>query len=49
MRDPVILLEILSPSNEDRTRANVWTYTTIPTVRVIVVLHYTAIRDEMTG
>ena len=36
VQDPVLLIEILSPSNESETRANVWTYTTIPSVREIL-------------
>lgn len=28
--DPVLLIEILSPSNESQTRSNIWTYTTGP-------------------
>ena len=31
--DPVLLIEILSPSNQAETWANVWSYTTIPSVR----------------
>lgn len=36
--DPVLIIEILSPSNAARTHANVWTYTSIPSVREILVL-----------
>ena len=36
---PVLLIEILSPSNKAKTRTNVWTYTTLPSVREIVVVH----------
>jgi Uma2 family endonuclease len=36
--DPILIVEILSPSNEAETWANVWAYTTIPSVREIVVL-----------
>lgn len=36
--DPVLIVEILSPSNQAETWANVWTYTTIPSVREILVL-----------
>jgi Uma2 family endonuclease len=36
--DPIVLIEILSPSNEMQTRANVWAYSTIPTVTEIVLL-----------
>src|SRR5580698_6031783 len=35
--EPVLLIEILSPSNEADTWANVWTYTTIPSVREILI------------
>lgn len=36
--EPVLLVEILSPSNQSETLVNVWTYTTIPSVREILVL-----------
>ena len=36
--NPVVLVEILSPSNEAETRANLWAYATIPSVAEIVVL-----------
>lgn len=45
--EPVILVEILSPSNEAQTRANVWAYTTIPTVREIVLVRSTHIAAEL--
>ncbi|HVB67918.1 MAG TPA: Uma2 family endonuclease [Acetobacteraceae bacterium] len=38
LADPVLIVEILSPSNEAETWANVWAYTTIPSVREILVL-----------
>lgn len=37
--EPVLLVEILSPSNQAETRANIWAYTTIPSVAEILVLH----------
>jgi Uma2 family endonuclease len=37
--DPILLIEILSPSNQADTWSNVWSYATIPTVREILVLH----------
>ncbi len=37
--DPVLLIEILSPSNQAKTWSNVWAYTSIPSVREILVLH----------
>ena len=36
--DPVLIIEILSPSNQAETWANVWAYITIPSVREILVL-----------
>lgn len=40
---PVLLIEILSPSNRAETWSNVWTYTTIPSVQEILVLQSDAI------
>jgi Uma2 family endonuclease len=39
--DPIVLIEILSPSNARETWENVWSYTTIPSVREIAVVHST--------
>jgi Uma2 family endonuclease len=47
MHEPLVLIEILSPTNVSRTRANVRAYTTIPTVAEIVVLRSTAIAAEV--
>lgn len=45
--DPILLIEILSPSNAAETWANVWTYTTLPSVREILRLSSTARRAEI--
>lgn len=45
--DPVLLVEILSPSNEAETWRNVWAYTTIPTVAEILVVRSTRIEAEL--
>ena len=45
--NPVVLIEILSPSNEAQTRANVWAYTTIPSVVEILLLSSTSILGEL--
>ena len=45
--DPILLIEILSPSNEAETRANIWAYTTIPSVREILAIHSTRIEAEL--
>lgn len=46
LSDPLIAVEILSPSNSADTWANVWAYTTIPSVREIVVLKTDVIGAE---
>ncbi|MFZ1103778.1 MAG: Uma2 family endonuclease [Hyphomicrobiaceae bacterium] len=45
--DPVVLIEILSPSNAVDTWDNVWAYTTIPSVREIAVVHSTRVAAEL--
>ena len=45
--DPVLLIEILSPSNQVDTWSNVWAYTSIPSVQEIVVLHSTRVGVEV--
>jgi Uma2 family endonuclease len=45
--DPVLLVEVLSPSNEAETWRNVWAYTTIPTVVEILAVRSTRIEAEL--
>jgi Uma2 family endonuclease len=45
--DPMLAVEILSPSNETQTRANIWAYTTLPSMQEIVALHSTRIEAEL--
>src|SRR5208337_3162725 len=45
--DPILLIEVLSPSNEAETRANIWAYTTIPSVREILAVNSTRIEAEL--
>src|ERR1700712_1672305 len=47
LTDPVLLIEILLPSNKAETWTNVWAYTTIPSVQEILIVHSTAIRAEL--
>ncbi len=47
MSDPILLVEVLSPSNEADTRANLWAYTTIPSVRELLVVNSTRIEAEL--
>ncbi|MBV8093257.1 MAG: Uma2 family endonuclease [Acetobacteraceae bacterium] len=45
--EPVLLIEVLSPSNQAKTWRNIWTYTTIPSVREILVLRGDRIAAEL--
>ncbi len=47
MTDPLLLVEVLSPSNEAATRANVWAYLTIPSLREILLLSSLSIQAEL--
>ena len=47
LTDPVLLIEILSPSNQAETWANVWAYATIPSVKEILVLRTATIGAEL--
>jgi Uma2 family endonuclease len=47
LTDPVLIVGILSPSNQAETWANVWAYTTIPSVREILLLRTAAIRADL--
>jgi Uma2 family endonuclease len=44
LSDPVLLVEILSPSNRSETWTNIWSYTTIPSVKEILVVDSVRIR-----
>jgi Uma2 family endonuclease len=45
--DPLLLIEVLSPSNASETWENVWSYCTIPSVQEIAVIHSTRIQAEV--
>ena len=47
LTDPVLIVEILSPSNQAETWANVWAYTTIPSVREILVLRTVTVGADL--
>lgn len=47
LTDPILVIEILSPTNQAQTWANVWAYTTIPSVREIVVLRTVTIAADL--
>jgi Uma2 family endonuclease len=44
--DPVLIVEVPSPSNRADTWRNVWAFATIPSLREILLLSSTAIRAE---
>src|SRR6516164_5675884 len=45
--EPILLIEVLSPTNEAETRAKVWAYATIPSVREILLVRSTHIAAEL--
>jgi Uma2 family endonuclease len=45
--EPLLLAEILSPNNQPETWSNVWAYTTIPSVRELLVLHTSRVAAEV--
>ncbi|MGH7101101.1 MAG: Uma2 family endonuclease [Acetobacteraceae bacterium] len=47
LTEPVLLVEILSPSNQAETWSSVWAYTTIPSVREILVVHTAKLGAEL--
>jgi Uma2 family endonuclease len=47
LANPVLLIEILSPSNQAETWTNVWAYATIPSVQEILVLKTASIGAEL--
>jgi Uma2 family endonuclease len=47
LREPLVAIEILSPSNKADTWANVWSYVTIPGMVEILVLYTAEIRADL--
>jgi Uma2 family endonuclease len=47
LSEPILIVEVLSPSNQSDTWANVWTYTTIPTIREILIVKSAMIGAEL--
>ncbi|HMK90574.1 MAG TPA: Uma2 family endonuclease [Methylocystis sp.] len=47
LTEPIVVIEILSPGNKRQTWANVWTYTTIPSIKEIVVLQSQSIGAKL--
>ena len=47
LADPMLLVEIVPPSNGWKTRVNAWAYATIPSVQEVLILSSTAVRAEI--
>ncbi len=47
LREPVVIVEVLSPSDRAETWTNVWSYVTIPSVRDIVVVYVVEMRIDL--
>lgn len=47
LRDPVLLIDILLQNDQNETWSNVWSYTNIPSVREILVVHSAAVAAEV--
>ena len=47
MQNPVLLAEVLSPSNEKETEANLWMYATMLSVQEILLVHAQSARLEL--
>ncbi|HEY2621587.1 MAG TPA: Uma2 family endonuclease [Acetobacteraceae bacterium] len=45
--NPILIAEVLSPSNGADTWRNIWVFTTIPSLREILILSSTAVRAEL--
>jgi Uma2 family endonuclease len=45
--EPILLVEILSPSNEAKTRSNIWAYMTVPSVQEILAVRSTRMEVEL--
>ena len=45
--EPILLVEILSPSNAPETWSNVWAYATIPSVKQILVVHSSRVEAHL--
>jgi Uma2 family endonuclease len=45
--EPILLIEVLSPTNANETWDNIIAYTTLPSVKEILVVHSTRVRAEV--
>ena len=47
MQNPVLLIEVLSPSNAKATQANLWMYATMACVQEVLLVHTKGARLEL--
>jgi Uma2 family endonuclease len=47
LRDPLVVVEVLSPSNKADTWQNVWSYVTLPSVREILIIYTAEMRIDL--
>ena len=47
MQNPILLVEVLSPSNEKETEANLWMYATMACVQEVLLVHTKGARLEL--
>ncbi len=47
LQEPILIVEILSPTNESDTWENVWAYVSIPSVQEILVVRSTSIAADL--
>ena len=47
MPDPILLVEILSPSNEADIWSNIWTYGTLPSLLDVLIVHSTKVTVQL--
>ena len=49
LKDPVLIIEVLSPSNAKETWLNVWAFTTMPSVQEILVVRSDVVGASLLG
>ena len=47
MPDPILLVEVLSPSNKADTWSNIWAYGTLPSLIDVLIVHSTKVKVQL--
>ena len=47
MPDPILLVDILSPSNKAETWSNFWAYGTLPSLLDVLIVHSTKVKVHL--